>query len=186
MTAFEPTLKNNHSCTTCLLAGWSTLYKHTSELLCLNFSRPSGEHHCQALTAVSTPLSLPAWEKALSSHPDHRYICQGLRWGFRIGFQYGFPLKSAHSNMESADQHPEIISEYLHKECSLGRMLGPFSESSQLPTLHINRFGVIPKGHNTGKFRLITDLSFPPGQSVNDGIDPGLCSLVYTTVDEVA
>jgi len=37
-----------------------------------------------------------------------------------------------------------------------------------------------------GKFRLITDLSFPLGESVNYGIDPSLCLLVYTTVDEVA
>ena len=65
-------------------------------------------------------------------------------------------------------------------------MLGPFPETSQLPPLHISRFGVIPKGHNTGRFRLITDLSCPPGSSVNDGIDPDSCSLVYTTVDEVA
>ena len=36
------------------------------------------------------------------------------------------------------------------------------------------------------KWRLITDQSFPPGQSVNDGIDPALCSLAYTTVDQVA
>ncbi len=31
--------------------------------------------------------------------------------------------------------------------------------------------GVIPKGHNTGKWRLIMDLSYPPEQSVNDSID---------------
>jgi hypothetical protein len=37
----------------------------------------------------------------------------------------------------------------------------------------------IPKGHNTGKWRLITDLSFPRGQSVNDGIEPDLCSICY-------
>ena len=36
------------------------------------------------------------------------------------------------------------------------------------------------------KWRIITDLSFPHGQSVNDGIDPSFCSLCYTTVDEVA
>ena len=58
--------------------------------------------------------------------------------------------------------------------------------SSDLPSLHINRFGVIPKGHNTGKWRLITDLSYLHGQSVNDGIDPSLCSLTYLTVDDVA
>lgn len=92
------------------------------------------------------------------------------------------------ANMESARQHPDIVSIYLAKEQSLGCMLGPFSKemSSHLPALHINRFGVIPKGHNMGKWRLITDLSYPHGQSVNDGIDPSLCSLVYSTVDDVA
>ena len=37
-----------------------------------------------------------------------------------------------------------------------------------------------------GKWCLITDLSFPIGQSVNDGIDPALCSLHYTTVEDIA
>ena len=88
--------------------------------------------------------------------------------------------------MGSAQLHPEIITEYIEKELSLGRMLGPFPASFLTPELHVNRFGVIPKGHNSGKWRLITDLSFPPGQSVNDGVDPDLCSLSYTTVDRVA
>ena len=65
-------------------------------------------------------------------------------------------------------------------------MLGPFSPGEPLPPLQVNRFGVIPKGHNTGKWRIITDLSYPPQQSVNDGIDPELCSLSYTTVDDIA
>ena len=65
-------------------------------------------------------------------------------------------------------------------------MLGPFPPSDGLPPLYINRFGVIPRGHNTGKWRLITDLSFPPRASVNEGIDPELCCLSYVSVDEIA
>ena len=79
-----------------------------------------------------------------------------------------------------------MVSEYLRKEQAQGRMLGPFADTTSLPLLHFNRFGVIPKGHNTGKWRLITDLSFPEGASVNDGIDPSLCSLTYSSVEEVA
>ena len=45
---------------------------------------------------------------------------------------------------------------------------------------------MIPKGHNTRKWRLITDLSFPLNLSVNDGIDPSLCSLSYICVDQLA
>ena len=63
-------------------------------------------------------------------------------------------------------------------------MLGPFSRADlkPLPSLHINRFGVMPKGHNNGKWRLITDFSYPAGESVNDGIATEPCSLTYTKV----
>ena len=37
-------------------------------------------------------------------------------------------------------------------------------------------FGVIPKKHQPGKWRLITDMSFPEDQSINDCIDQKLCS----------
>ena len=88
--------------------------------------------------------------------------------------------------MHSANLHTEVITGYLHREISLGRMLGPFPRTFAAPELQLNRFGVIPKGYNSGKWRLITHLSFPPGKSVNDGVDPALCSLTYTTVDQVA
>ena len=45
---------------------------------------------------------------------------------------------------------------------------------------------VVPKGHVPGRWRLITDLSYPEGASVNDGIRPNLCSLRYTSVEIVA
>ena len=110
----------------------------------------------------------------------------GLSRGFRIGFNRKSPLQSAAVNMSSASLHSGIISDYLKKELALGRMLGPFTPDFSAPDLQVNRIGVIPKGHNAGKWRLITDLSFPPGLSVNDGVDPLLCSLSYTTVDHVA
>ena len=130
-----------------------------------------------------------AWAAALAAHPDQafaRYVCNGLRFGFRIGFHYDSPLKSAAANMLSATNHPKVVADYLQSELSRGRMLGPFHSLQGLPPLHINRFGVIPKGHNTGKWRLITDLSFPHGKSVNDGIDRALSSLSYITVDDIA
>ena len=64
-------------------------------------------------------------------------------------------------------------------------MVGALSSHS-LPDLHINRIGTIPKKHQPGKWRFITDLSAPEGFSVNDAIDPQLCSLSYITVQEVA
>lgn len=50
--------------------------------------------------------------------------------------------------------------------------------------MHISRFGVIPKSHQHDKWRLIIDLTYPNGHSVNDGIAKSLCSLTYVTVDD--
>ena len=55
-------------------------------------------------------------------------------------------------------------------------MLGPFAPSST-PEAHINRMGVVPKGPCPGNWRLITDISFPVGGSINEGIRLELCSL---------
>ena len=164
------------------------LYPYTADLLCLDFCRRTAQIS-PLLAAVSTPLVVESWARSLSHHPDRsfaRYICTGLRFGFWIGFREVVSLKSAPVNMGSAREHPAVVSEYLANELALGRFLGPFDRSAPLPLVHVSRFGVIPKGHTTGKWRLITDLSFPRGHSVNDGIDPTLCSLTYSTVDDVA
>ena len=136
------------------IAGWSHLYIYTADLLCLQFCRPHTPHYSQALSTISTSLNPLAWSKALLSHPDRafaNYVCEGLCAGFCVGFQHGSPLRSASSNMPSALLHPKVVNQYLEQELAKGRMFGHFPS----PPLHINRFGVIPKGHNTGKWRLI-------------------------------
>ena len=51
--------------------------------------------------------------------------------------------------------------------------------------VQVSRIGVVPKGHTVGRWRLITDLSFPKGHSVNDGVSSNLCSMSYTSVDRL-
>ena len=85
--------------------------------------------------------------------------------------------------MEGALEHPDIVDDYLSTEVSLGGVAGPFPPQA-VPQVHISHFWVIPKGQ-TGKWRLIVDLSHPKGHSVNDGIPKALCSLKYVTIDEV-
>ena len=85
--------------------------------------------------------------------------------------------------MVSAREKPEVVREYLCRECAEGRVLGPL-DPDQYPRVHVSRFGVIPKG-STGKWRLVMDLSAPEGHSVNDGIRNDWCSLSYLTVDNV-
>ena len=125
---------------------------------------------------MQTPLVLRKW---LGQHPDMayaEYLHQGQEEGFHIGFKHGeCACTSAKSNMQSALVNPTVVDKYLEKEVGLGRVIGPL-KLEEYPTVHISRFGVIPKNHQPGKWRLIVDLSHPPGASVNDGIEPELCT----------
>ena len=122
------------------------MYHYTADLLCLSFSRPRCHNCWTAIREVVSPLQPEAWEIALQPHPDKAFSClltEGLREGFRIGFDRRILLKPALQNMQSAHDHPEVIDAYLAKECSLGRMLGPFKteDLTALPEYQINRFG---------------------------------------------
>ena len=86
--------------------------------------------------------------------------------------------------MPSASLQPSDIDDYLYTELAKGRVAGPFS-SPPLPHLHISRFGVIPKKHQPGKWRLILDLSSPDGHSVNDGIKKDPFTVQYMKVDDI-
>ena len=85
--------------------------------------------------------------------------------------------------MQSAEVHPDMISGFLSSMLRAGRVLGPI-ELEVAATVQVNRFGLVPKGHQPGKWRLIVDLSFPRGCSVNDATELEVCSLHYTLVDE--
>ena len=62
-------------------------------------------------------------------------------------------------------------------------MLAPI-EPEVAASVQINRFCLVPKGHQPGKWQLIVDLLFPRGCGVNDTIEPEVYSLHYTSVDE--
>jgi len=111
----------------------------------------------------------------------------GISGGFRIGFdKQSVDLESSRSNMLSVEEHPQVVSSYIETEVGANCMLliGTREEAQKL-AIHCSPFGVIPKKSKPGKWRLILDLSTPTDHSVNDGIAKELCSLSYTSVDDV-
>ena len=100
--------------------------------------------------SVTTPLILSAWRGLLLSHPHRELVhlfLQGIANGFRIGFASdATDLKPARRNMRSAMLHPEVVDQYLEKEVQEHRVVGPFPKCI---SAHVNRFGVIPKAHQT-------------------------------------
>ena len=163
-------------------------YLHTQHLLQLDsFTAPWEPSN--RISRVESPLVINRWASWLQKHPDQqlaKYVLKGISGGFRIGFNYSSSLRRAPCiNLLSAFQNPQVVSQYLEEEKELGRIIGPL-EPVLAQKVHTSPFGIIPKRHSPGKWRLILDLSNPAGSSINDGIHPELCSLSYISVDDVA
>ena len=73
------------------------------------------------------------------------------------------PTSPTH-NLLSCIEHPEVVQEYIDKERSLGRLLGPLPQLS-ISNLQVSPIGFIPK-KASGKWQLIVDLSAPHSKSV--------------------
>ncbi len=135
-----------------------------------------------------TPIRLAALAGFLQSHPDQQFadfILRGLTTGFRVGFSTdrGRALGTTSRNHPSTAECPGAISRYIAEECTAGRMVGPLPDSIA-SHIHCSPIGLVPKGRNSGKWRMIVDLSHPSLRSVNDGIGTDLCSLRYTSMDD--
>ena len=141
-----------------------------------------------ALQGIVTPLQWEIWQEALTSHPDRwlaEYIVTGLQEGFWFGYNYqAYKCKKSEDNLKSAKEHPQVVDDYITKECAAGRILGPFYPH-MFPEVQVSRFGVI-RNSEPGSWRLIFDLSYPEGRSVYDGISSKICLLLYMTVDDEA
>ncbi|XP_077113673.1 uncharacterized protein LOC143768954 [Ranitomeya variabilis] len=134
----------------------------------------------------ATPVRLDAMVPFLNRFPDMERA-ELLRAGFSIGFCIptpAFDVPQSLKNLRLAELHTSVVSEKLSKEVALGRMSRPF-HIPPFDDLVVSPLGVVPK-KDPNKFRLIQHLSYPKGRSVNDGIDPELCSVVYTSFDEAA
>ena len=108
------------------------------------------------------------------------FLCRGMSLGFRVGFSRSTSLRGARGNLPSVEANPAAMRKYIEEELRQSTIRPALPDES----VHISPIGLIPKGGQTAKFRLIVDLSSPQGASVNDGIDPEFCSLSFSSVDE--
>ena len=121
------------------------------------------------LSMGKSPINTAVLCNYLKEYPNERaakILKDGFSNGFRLGYtgsKTGFEAK----NLQSVRSNPRILRQKIDKEVDLGRLAGPF-KSPPFPNLKISPVGLIEKPG--GGYRLITHLSHPEGQSVNDGI----------------
>lgn len=122
---------------------------------------------------------LECWLKDYPNQQDRSYLLEGFRLGFRIPFQ-GSRTPYMAPNLKSVQGMEHIVREKIAKECTEGRVLGPFP-SPPVSSLSVSPLGVVPK-RASGEYRLIHHLSYPCGESVNDAIPEELCCVLLATL----
>jgi hypothetical protein len=116
----------------------------------------------------------------LNGSPVHlkNTLLQGFTRGFSISnFKYT-PLEQV-DTLRSAFQHPQLVDEKIKKEVELGRVAGLFMEPPLLDMM-LSPVGLQPK-KVPGEFRVIHHLSYPRGESINDGIPHECATVTYAT-----
>ena len=121
--------------------------------------------HCQL--RVEFQLNADAWEVLLKDYWDKQLI-QLIRHGFPLDFDLESPLAQEGVNHNSGLQHPTDIDAYLQEEMKFGAILGPF-KAPPLPNMHHSPFMTREKPGAPHR-RVIIDLSYPRGRSVNSGV----------------
>ena len=133
---------------------------------------------------AKSPLKLSVWRKYLRDHPSEQFaqkLLQFIEFGVPIGYK-GPDYSRICPNWPSSRALANQVQESLLYDVNRGRKAGPF------PVPPLRNFVGSPMGaflkKRSSKIRVIHDLSWPPGSSINSHIDDQLCSLHYSSVDD--
>ena len=161
--------------------------RHVKEHMCVRAVEgqnltPNAPH----VISAKSPLNLAAIETSLSDHPDKEFVSKILTYikqGVPIGYE-GPRETRVSKNWPSAKLYAAAVEASLAKDLSKGRKAGPFM-FPPFSTFVGSPMGAFPKKRFVNKYRVIHDLSWPPGHSVNDFITED-CSLEYINMDTIA
>ena len=122
----------------------------------------------QAKVRVPSGLNIENWKIYLQNYED-REIVQFLEFGWPTSFDRRYPLISTFEPHKSDKEHPVSVPYYIDTELKHEALLGPFN-GPPVKNFHINPLMSREK-KDSDKRRIILDLSWPEGASVNAGID---------------
>ena len=136
---------------------------------------------------VNSQLNIVAWQEMLQEYWNVQLI-ELLKFGFPLDFNRSCTLCCERKNHSSALQYPSHVDTYLQEEIEYGAIVGPFS-TNPIQNCHFPPFLTCEKS-GSDKRRVIIDLSWPQGCSVNAGIDKNLYlgtdfALTFPFVDHI-
>ena len=116
---------------------------------------------------IESQLNYAVWEKYLTEYWDQQ-LCYLIKYGFPLDFNANNPLKHERNNHSSATLHSEDIKAYIAEEKQFKAIYGPYKQNP-FDNMHSSPFLTREKPGAPHR-RVIVDLSYPQGYSVNDGV----------------
>ena len=131
------------------------------------------------------------WRHLLHDYVDYQ-VCDFLEFGWPINYTATNSPSVPQRNHRSAIQHAAAVDKDITKDVNMGALLGPFDVNpfSGIPIV-ISPLQTVAKANSLNERRIVVDLSFPEGSSVNDGIPKDTflgepINLHYPSVDTLA
>lgn len=118
---------------------------------------------------VPSDLVHDEFERRLADYHD-KELCLFLKFGWPLGYHSRVIPTSVQSNHPSATAHMDHVERFIQKELQHKAVVGPFPQLPFHPWVRISPLMTREK-RDSDERRIILDLSFPPQQSVNDGIN---------------
>ena len=131
--------------------------------------RQDGRHNYAGLQIpLVSNLNYDKWARYLTSYWDWQLPLL-IKYGFPLDFDRNSDTNSDKTNHKSAIEYPDHVTTYLQEELHHGAMLGPFP-TPPIENLHVSPFMTRDKSSSANR-RVIIDLSWPHGLSVNSGVE---------------
>ena len=164
------------------VGGMIALFEHVHASGHYNFQ-------CCRISLPNSALKMRVWRQKLAGYED-KFVCDLLQYGFPLDFDKNKELSySERRNHKGAREFPGFIKSYLEKETNAMRIAGPFEQNPLSVPLAVSPMNTVPKS-SLDERRVIVDLSWPLGSSVNDGISKDVylgevIDLHYASVEQV-
>ena len=158
--------------------------------------KESGVHNFEGCRIpINTNLNIQYMRSMLVDYKDYK-ICDFLEFGFPLGYLGDSSILVdvdkknlwKYKNHQGAEEFPNDMLLYLKKESQHRAILGPFKANPFNSGIKISPLNTVPKGDSCER-RVILDLSFPKGASINEFISKEFyldekIDLVYPRVDD--
>ncbi len=148
-----------------------------------NKPKPIPQVYVKAFETNPSPLKLYAFKAWLNGYDPilKAQLLQNIQHGVSIPcLRPTNAQTSVPKNQPSALKNSKLVDEFIQEELRNNRICGPFETRPE--GLFVSPLAAVPK-KDSDKPRIIHNLSFPRGDSINDFIPRAFCAVEYETID---